>query len=133
MSKTYGMAGWRIAFVLGNPEIVERLNVIGDHSRVGHGYSPRLDLEQAEADYQATAQIVPQVQQAIAQEEDALSVLTGAPWATPDWLAATLGWGYRHGRRREPAISSPQWQPGMSSNGGQESARPAHPGDAAGS
>jgi aminotransferase len=35
MSKTYGMAGWRIAFVLGNPEIVERLNVIGDHSRVG--------------------------------------------------------------------------------------------------
>lgn len=48
-------------------------------SRVGHGYSPRLDLEQAEADYQATAQIVPQVQQAIAQEEDALSVLTGDP------------------------------------------------------
>src|SRR5262249_52736363 len=35
MSKTYGMAGWRIAFVLGNAEIVERLNVIGDHSRVG--------------------------------------------------------------------------------------------------
>ncbi len=36
MSKTYGMAGWRIAFVLGNAEIVERLNMIGDHSRVGH-------------------------------------------------------------------------------------------------
>jgi len=35
MSKTYGMAGWRIAFVVGNSEIVERLNVIGDHSRVG--------------------------------------------------------------------------------------------------
>jgi aminotransferase len=35
MSKTYGMAGWRIAFVLGNAEIVERLNLIGDHSRVG--------------------------------------------------------------------------------------------------
>ncbi len=35
MSKTYGMAGWRIAFVLGNAEIVERLNMIGDHSRVG--------------------------------------------------------------------------------------------------
>jgi aminotransferase len=29
------MAGWRIAFVIGNEEIVERLNVIGDHSRVG--------------------------------------------------------------------------------------------------
>jgi aminotransferase len=35
MSKTYGMAGWRIAFVVGNAEIVERLNVMGDHSRVG--------------------------------------------------------------------------------------------------
>jgi len=35
MSKTYGMAGWRIAFVIGNEEIVERLNMIGDHSRVG--------------------------------------------------------------------------------------------------
>jgi aminotransferase len=35
MSKSYGMAGWRIAFVLGNAEIVERLNTIGDHSRVG--------------------------------------------------------------------------------------------------
>jgi aminotransferase len=35
MSKTFGMAGWRIAFVLGNAEIVERINVLGDHSRVG--------------------------------------------------------------------------------------------------
>ena len=35
MSKTYGMAGWRIGFVLGNAEIVERLNQIGDHARVG--------------------------------------------------------------------------------------------------
>src|SRR5581483_9059702 len=35
MSKTYGMAGWRIGFVLGNAEIVERLNLLGDHSRVG--------------------------------------------------------------------------------------------------
>jgi aminotransferase len=35
MSKTYGMAGWRIGFVLGNAEIVERLNLVGDHSRVG--------------------------------------------------------------------------------------------------
>jgi multidrug efflux system outer membrane protein len=48
-------------------------------SRVAHGYSPKLDLQQAEADYQATAQIVPQIQQAIAQEEDALSILTGDP------------------------------------------------------
>jgi L-glutamine---4-(methylsulfanyl)-2-oxobutanoate aminotransferase len=34
MSKTYGMAGWRIGFVLGNAEIVERINLLNDHSRV---------------------------------------------------------------------------------------------------
>ena len=35
MSKTYGMAGWRIGFVLGNAEIVERINLQNDHVRVG--------------------------------------------------------------------------------------------------
>jgi aminotransferase len=35
MSKSYGMAGWRIGFVLGNAEIVERVNLISDHTRVG--------------------------------------------------------------------------------------------------
>ena len=35
MSKTYGMAGWRIGFVVGNAEIVERVNMLNDHSRVG--------------------------------------------------------------------------------------------------
>jgi aminotransferase len=35
MSKTYGMAGWRLGFVLGNPEIVERLNLLQDHARAG--------------------------------------------------------------------------------------------------
>jgi L-glutamine---4-(methylsulfanyl)-2-oxobutanoate aminotransferase len=35
MSKTYGMAGWRIGFVVGNAEIVERVNLFNDHSRVG--------------------------------------------------------------------------------------------------
>ncbi|HEX4519569.1 MAG TPA: aminotransferase class I/II-fold pyridoxal phosphate-dependent enzyme [Gaiellaceae bacterium] len=35
MSKSYGMAGWRIGFVLGNVEIVERVNLLNDHSRVG--------------------------------------------------------------------------------------------------
>ena len=34
-SKTFGMAGWRIGFVVGNAEIVERVNLQGDHSRVG--------------------------------------------------------------------------------------------------
>ena len=35
MSKTYGMAGWRIGFVLGNAELVERVNLMNDHLRVG--------------------------------------------------------------------------------------------------
>ncbi|HZO98397.1 MAG TPA: aminotransferase class I/II-fold pyridoxal phosphate-dependent enzyme [Gaiellaceae bacterium] len=35
MSKTFGMAGWRIGFVVGNAEIVDRLNALNDHTRVG--------------------------------------------------------------------------------------------------
>ena len=35
MSKSYGMAGWRIGFVVGNAEIVERINMLNDHCRVG--------------------------------------------------------------------------------------------------
>jgi len=35
MSKTYGMAGWRIGFVVGNAEVVERINLMNDHSRCG--------------------------------------------------------------------------------------------------
>src|SRR3954447_5211638 len=35
MSKSYGMAGWRVGFVVGNAEIVERVNLLNDHSRVG--------------------------------------------------------------------------------------------------
>ena len=35
MSKTYGMAGWRLGFVVGNAELVERLNLLGDHVRAG--------------------------------------------------------------------------------------------------
>ena len=35
MSKTYGMAGWRLGFVLGNSEIVERVNLLQDHARAG--------------------------------------------------------------------------------------------------
>ena len=35
MSKSYGMAGWRIGFVVGNTEIVERINQLNDHSRCG--------------------------------------------------------------------------------------------------
>jgi aminotransferase len=35
MSKSYGMAGWRIGFVVGNAEVVERINQLNDHTRVG--------------------------------------------------------------------------------------------------
>ena len=35
MSKSYGMAGWRLGFVLGNSEVVERINLLNDHCRVG--------------------------------------------------------------------------------------------------
>jgi aminotransferase len=35
MSKSYGMAGWRIGFVVGNAEIVQRINLLNDHTRVG--------------------------------------------------------------------------------------------------
>jgi aminotransferase len=35
MSKSYGMAGWRLGFVVGNAEIVERVNMLQDHARAG--------------------------------------------------------------------------------------------------
>jgi L-glutamine---4-(methylsulfanyl)-2-oxobutanoate aminotransferase len=35
MSKSYGMAGWRLGFVLGNAEIVERIDLLQDHARAG--------------------------------------------------------------------------------------------------
>jgi aminotransferase len=35
MSKSYGMAGWRLGFVVGNAELVERANLLSDHLRAG--------------------------------------------------------------------------------------------------
>ncbi|HEY6017859.1 MAG TPA: aminotransferase class I/II-fold pyridoxal phosphate-dependent enzyme, partial [Gaiellaceae bacterium] len=35
MSKSYGMAGWRVGFVVGNAEIVARVNLLSDHVRAG--------------------------------------------------------------------------------------------------
>lgn len=35
MSKTYGMAGWRLGFVVGNAELVARVNLLQDHVRAG--------------------------------------------------------------------------------------------------
>ena len=35
MSKSYGMAGWRVGFVVGNAEIVARIELLQDHVRAG--------------------------------------------------------------------------------------------------
>jgi aminotransferase len=35
MSKSYGMAGWRLGFVVGNEEIVTRMRLLQDHVRAG--------------------------------------------------------------------------------------------------
>jgi L-glutamine---4-(methylsulfanyl)-2-oxobutanoate aminotransferase len=35
MSKSYGMAGWRLGFVLGNAELVRRVELLQDHVRAG--------------------------------------------------------------------------------------------------
>lgn len=35
LSKTYGMAGWRLGFAVGNAEIVGRLELLGAHLRAG--------------------------------------------------------------------------------------------------
>jgi aminotransferase len=69
MSKSYGMAGWRIGFVLGNEEIVERVNLLSDHSRVGmlaalqHAAaaalaSPESDVEGRRAAYERRRDLV---------------------------------------------------------------------------
>jgi aminotransferase len=35
MSKSFGMAGWRLGFVVGNAELVARLTMLQDHARAG--------------------------------------------------------------------------------------------------
>ena len=55
--------------------------------RAETGYTSALELHQAEAEYHATQQLVPQVQLAIARAENALSLLEGqAPGAVPRGL-----------------------------------------------
>lgn len=45
--------------------------------RANAGYSSRLDLAQAQAEYQATAQLIPAAELAITQQENGLSILLG--------------------------------------------------------
>jgi len=35
MSKSYGMAGWRLGFALGNPELIRRIETLQDHAFAG--------------------------------------------------------------------------------------------------
>ncbi|WP_336965982.1 efflux transporter outer membrane subunit [Sphingobium aquiterrae] len=46
-------------------------------SRDQAGYAPKLELRQAQVEYDAAAQIIPQIEGAIARTEDSLSQLTG--------------------------------------------------------
>ena len=58
----------------------QALKIARDRAEVG--YTSQLPLRQAEAEYQATAQLVPQLKAQIARQENALAVLTGeAPGA----------------------------------------------------
>lgn len=45
--------------------------------RVETGYSPKLELQQAEVDYQSALLLIPAIEQARARQENALSVLVG--------------------------------------------------------
>jgi aminotransferase len=68
-SKTYGMAGWRIGFVVGNADVVERVNLLNDHARVGifmplqHAIvaaleGPQDSVAQRVADYQRRRDVI---------------------------------------------------------------------------
>jgi NodT family efflux transporter outer membrane factor (OMF) lipoprotein len=86
--------------------------------RASVGYTSQLELRQAEAEYQATALLVPQVETQIARQENALSVLVGElPAATirggslsnlnlpaaPDVLPSEL-------LRRRPDVAAAEYQ-----------------------
>jgi multidrug efflux system outer membrane protein len=67
------------------------------------GYSSRLDWAQAQAEYHATAAVVPQLERAIAQQENALAVLIGA---SPGAIARGAGLD---------ALAAPAIAPGLPS------------------
>ena len=66
-------------------------------SRTDAGYAPALELRQAEAEHAATAQLIPQLELAIARQENALSHLSGD---APHAIARGVAFAALH----EPAI-----------------------------
>jgi multidrug efflux system outer membrane protein len=86
--------------------------------RTDAGYSPQLELAQAEAEYQAAAQIIPPIAQAIARQENGLRLLTGdlpgpvargAPLALLGEPAIPAGLPSELLRRR-PDVVQAEWQ-----------------------
>lgn len=57
---------------------VQQQSVRFAQRRAEVGYTSQLEWRQAQAEYQATAQLIPQVEAQIARQENALAVLTGA-------------------------------------------------------
>ncbi len=93
-------------------------------SRVERGYSPKLELQQAQAEFDAADQIVPQIELAIARTEDSLSLLTAETAAAiergmdldqltrpaiPDGLPSDL-------LRRRPDVAQAEFQLAASDN-----------------
>jgi multidrug efflux system outer membrane protein len=75
------------------------------------GYSSRLELSQAEAEYRTTASVVPQLERSITQQENALALLIGAsPGAGAGAGANIIARGADFAALRVPAI-----QPGLPS------------------
>lgn len=59
LSKTYNMAGWRVAFAVGNPSVVESINLIQDHLYVSlFGAVQRAAAEALTGDQTAVRQLV---------------------------------------------------------------------------
>ena len=93
----------------------EALRIARSRARVG--YTSQLELRQAEAEYEAAAQILPQAQLAITRQEDALALLTGTPprtierGASLDALAAPPVPAVLPSEllRRRPDIAQAEW------------------------
>ena len=104
MSKSYGMAGWRLGFVVGNAEIVERINLLNDHCRVGifradpggrhRGADRAAGLGRRAARHATSAA--------------ATVVLDGARTARPARARSTSGSSSRRAHRRRAAHGAPR-------------------------